>query len=70
MTNETTEPNYLERASLRVASNLVEFIEKEALPHSGLFRDQFWEGFAELVTDLTPKNQASAAQASRAARHD
>ena len=58
MTNETTEPNYLERASLRVASNLVEFIEKEALPHSGLFRDQFWEGFAELVTDLTPKNQA------------
>ena len=50
---------------LQVAANLSQFIEKEALPGSGLDADAFWKGFAALVHDLAPKNRALLAERDR-----
>ncbi len=44
-------------ASLQVSPELYSFIEKEALPGTGVASGQFWEGFAQLIKDLTPKNR-------------
>src|SRR5699024_8037950 len=41
---------------LKVATDLYEFIQNEALPVTGLDADKFWAGFDELVHDLAPKN--------------
>ena len=37
---------YVDRAGLRVAANLAEFIEHSALPGTGLDADAFWRGMA------------------------
>ena len=50
---------------LQVAANLSQFIEKEALPGSGLDADAFWKGFSALVHDLAPKNRALLAERDR-----
>lgn len=50
---------------LQVAANLSQFIEKEALPGSGLDVDAFWKGFSALVHDLAPKNRALLAERDR-----
>ncbi|SDQ87267.1 malate synthase G [Pseudovibrio sp. Tun.PSC04-5.I4] len=44
-------------ASLQVAPELFKFIEKEALPGTGVSSDQFWDGFSKIIKDLTPKNR-------------
>jgi malate synthase len=44
-------------ASLRVANVLYEFINKEALPGTGLSPEFFWNGVAALVRDLGPRNR-------------
>ncbi|HLS22043.1 MAG TPA: malate synthase G, partial [Paenalcaligenes sp.] len=43
---------------LQVAEPLHQFVEQEALPGTGLDADKFWQGFSELVRDLTPTNRA------------
>ena len=43
---------------LQVARLLYDFIEKEALPGTGLSSDAFWRGFADLANGLAPKNRA------------
>lgn len=43
---------------LKVDSLLHEFIEKEALPNSGVESQSFWSGFEKLLVDLTPINKA------------
>ncbi|RST75136.1 malate synthase G [Siminovitchia acidinfaciens] len=48
---------YLDVNGLQVASVLHEFIEKEALPDTGLESDSFWKGFSSIVEDLVPKNK-------------
>ena len=49
---------YVERAELRVADTLAQFIETHALPGTGVATADFWAGFSALVHDLGPKNRA------------
>jgi malate synthase len=49
---------YVVVGDLQVADVLHQFVEREALPGSGLSADAFWAGFGELVRDLTPANRA------------
>ena len=50
MANDPTPagPGDASRSSLRVAVPLVEFIEGEALPGTGVSADAFWTGLARL----------------------
>ena len=43
---------------LQVDRLLSDFIEQRALPGTGVDSDRFWQGFAAMVRDLTPKNRA------------
>ena len=43
---------------LAVSQILFDFIERETLPGTGIDRDRFWQGFAALLADLSPKNRA------------
>ncbi|VVE63368.1 malate synthase [Pandoraea captiosa] len=53
------------RGGLTVADNLIAFIEKEALPGTGVDVDAFWKGFDAIVHDLAPKNRALLAERDR-----
>ena len=44
--------------SLSVAKPLLDFVNKEAMPGTGLTAKAFWDGFARLVADLAPRNAA------------
>ena len=46
------------RNQLMVAKQLADFIEKDALPGTGVSSDDFWSAFSEIVHDLGPKNRA------------
>ena len=48
---------YLDRADLKVADTLAQFIEEQALPGTGVGSADFWAGFSALVHDLGPKNR-------------
>ncbi|MEH7502798.1 malate synthase G [Neobacillus drentensis] len=48
--------NYVKIGNLQVADVLYHFINKDALPGTGLDREQFWADFETLLDDLTPKN--------------
>jgi malate synthase len=37
---------------------LINFIENEALPGTGVSKNQFWAGFHKALYDLSPKNHA------------
>ena len=50
--------NYCERAGLRVATELAQLIEQEVAPAVGLDTARFWTGFAALLDQLVPVNQA------------
>ena len=51
-------PDAIATNGLKVAKILYDFVEKEALPGTGIASDAFWSGFAKLAHDLTPKNRA------------
>jgi malate synthase len=48
----------VERAGLKIAPELVDFIEAEALPGSGVAADAFWAGLATLMDAFGPRNRA------------
>ena len=49
--------NYVKESNLQVAQELYDFVNNEALPGTGVDKESFWEGFGQLVADLTPKNK-------------
>ena len=46
------------RGDLRIARPLLEFVEREALPGTGITAIALWQGFAALLADLAPENRA------------
>jgi malate synthase len=50
--------DYIDRAGIKVASVLAEFIETRALPETGIDASAFWNGFAALLADTVPMNRA------------
>ncbi|MGI9246710.1 MAG: malate synthase G, partial [Steroidobacteraceae bacterium] len=48
----------IEKSGLRVARELHDMLEREALPAAGVAPDVFWEGLSDLVHALGPKNRA------------
>lgn len=50
--------NRIEIAGLKVASDLYSFIGEEALPGTGISEADFWQRFADIVRDLSPRNRA------------
>jgi len=51
-------PGYVDRSHLRVAPELVAFIEDEALPGTGVDARAFWAGLSSLVHEFGPRNAA------------
>lgn len=50
--------NRIDAFGLQVAEPLHAFVEREALPGTGVSAQAFWQGLSALVHDLTPKNRA------------
>ncbi|WP_203287221.1 malate synthase G [Metabacillus sp. cB07] len=48
---------YVQKGNLKVAEVLYEFIQKEALPQTGVEEEAFWKGFEDIIDELTPKNR-------------
>ena len=48
---------YLDRSGLKVDTVLAEFVEKRALPGTGIDPGKFWRGFARMVADFMPRNR-------------
>jgi malate synthase len=49
--------NRIDKYGLHVAPELVEFIERDALPGTGVSSDDFWAGLSRLTHELGPKNR-------------
>jgi malate synthase len=49
---------YLDKSGLKVDQLLVDFVEQEAIPGTGIEADRFWSGLAALVRDFSPRNRA------------
>lgn len=58
MTSDHSNPERINTGKLQVASDLYQLINKEVLPETGVDPQHFWQGFGQLVEDLTPHNQA------------
>ena len=48
--------NRIEKYGLSIDSKLIEFIESEAIPGTGVDPNIFWQGFSKIVEELGPKN--------------
>ncbi len=49
--------DYVDRAGLRIAAELADFIEVRALPGTALAPDALWAGLAKLLADFAPRNK-------------
>jgi malate synthase len=49
---------YVNRAGLKVAAELANFIEAKALPGTGVATDRLWQGLAEILARFAPANRA------------
>lgn len=46
-----------ERSGLTIGNELVDLVEQEVLPGTGIDNERFWAGFAEIIRDLGPRNR-------------
>ncbi len=53
------------QSGLQVAAELHHFVEREALPGSGLDSQAFWDGFAALIHEFAPRNRVLLAERDR-----
>lgn len=49
---------HVQVGGLQVAKVLFDFVNKEAIPGTGITADQFWAGADKVIHDLAPKNKA------------
>lgn len=49
---------YTDRADLKVAQELADFVEKNALPGTGVQAGAFWDGLSKLLHEFGPRNAA------------
>ena len=54
--------NRVEKAGLQVAAELVDFIEKRALPGTGVSPETFWAGLSATVAEFHPRIQTALAK--------
>ena len=50
--------SFTDAAGLKVDTALFDFVNSEALPGTGLDAAAFWDGFAGIIADVAPRNQA------------
>ncbi|GGF13377.1 malate synthase G [Halobacillus andaensis] len=50
--------DYVTVGNVKVAPVLYEFINKEAIPNSGISSDDFWSGLEAIIHNLAPENKA------------
>jgi malate synthase len=50
--------DYVEKAGIRIAKPLFDFVTDEAVPGTGVEADAFWSGFSSLISDLAPRCKA------------
>jgi malate synthase len=51
-------PEYVNRAGLRIASVLVDFVETKALAGTGVGAEPFWQGLSDVLLRFVPANRA------------
>jgi len=49
--------NYRSYSGLQVANELADLVANEILPGTDISEEKFWEGYAKILADLTPKNR-------------
>src|SRR3546814_9202557 len=49
--------NYVDRAGLKVAGALADFVETQALPGTGIAASAFWSGMSDIFTRFGPRNR-------------
>jgi len=49
---------HINRAGLSVDPVLAAFLEDHALPGTGVSAETFWQGFADLIAEMGPRNRA------------
>ena len=50
--------SYVRHGAIEIAKALHVFVEKEALPGTGLAPKAFWDGLEKVLVDLAPRNKA------------
>ena len=50
--------SYVRHGAIEIATALHDFVEKEALPGTGLAPKAFWDGLEKVLVDLAPRNKA------------
>jgi len=49
---------YIKQSGMEIDKRLYSFINDEAIVGTGVKRQAFWDGFAQIIDDLAPENQA------------
>ena len=50
--------DYITRNGIRIARELIDFVDNHALSGTGIDTTAFWKGFAALLAEMTPQNRA------------